>query len=115
MIDVRDIYKDVNEYLNKEVVLNGWIRNHRKQKEFGFITFFDGTVFESVQIVYDKKLENFDEIQKLRVGSAISVEGLVVKSPKEGQEFEIQASKIKLEEIVQKIIHYNLKDILWNF
>ena len=54
MIDVRDIYKDVNEYLNKEVVLNGWIRNHRKQKEFGFITFFDGTVFESVQIVYDK-------------------------------------------------------------
>ena len=97
MIDVRDIYKDVNEYLNKEVVLNGWIRNHRKQKEFGFITFFDGTVFESVQIVYDKKLENFDEIQKLRVGSAISVKGLVVKSPKEGQEFEIQASKIKLE------------------
>ena len=97
MIDVRDIYKDVNEYLNKEVVLNGWIRNHRKQKEFGFITFFDGTVFESVQIVYEKKLENFDEIQKLRVGSAISVEGLVVKSPKEGQEFEIQASKIKLE------------------
>ncbi len=67
------------------------------KKEFGFITFFDGTVFESVQIVYDKKLENFDEIQKLRVGSAISVEGLVVKSPKEGQEFEIQASKIKLE------------------
>ena len=56
MIDVRDIYKDVNNYLNKEVVLNGWIRNHRKQKEFGFITFFDGTVFESVQIVYDKKL-----------------------------------------------------------
>ena len=97
MIDVRDIYKDVNEYLNKEVVLNGWIRNHRKQKEFGFITFFDGTVFESVQIVYDKKLENFDEIQKLRVGSAISVKGLVVKSPKEGQEFEIQASNIKLE------------------
>ena len=82
MIDVRDIYKNVNEYLNKEVVLNGWIRNHRKQKEFGFITFFDGTVFESVQIVYDKKLENFDEIQKLRVGSAISVKGLVLKVQK---------------------------------
>ena len=49
MIDVRDIYKDISKYLNKEVTINGWIRNHRKQKEFGFITFFDGTVFESVQ------------------------------------------------------------------
>ena len=97
MIDVRDIYKDINKYLNKEVTINGWIRNHRKQKEFGFITFFDGTVFESVQIVYDKSLANFDDIQKLRVGSAISVTGLVVESPKEGQEFEVQAKKITLE------------------
>ena len=97
MIDVRDIYKDINKYLNKEVTINGWIRNHRKQKEFGFITFFDGTVFESVQIVYDKSLANFDDIQKLRVGSAISVTGLVVESPKAGQEFEVQAKKITLE------------------
>ena len=97
MIDVRDIYKDISKYLNKEVTINGWIRNHRKQKEFGFITFFDGTVFESVQIVYDKSLANFDDIQKLRVGSAISVTGLVVESPKAGQEFEVQAKKITLE------------------
>ena len=39
-VDVRDIYKDIDLYMDKEVTLQGWIRNHRKQKEFGFIAFY---------------------------------------------------------------------------
>ena len=35
-MDVRELYEKVEELLNKEVTLQGWIRNHRKQKEFGF-------------------------------------------------------------------------------
>ena len=27
----------------QQVKLQGWIRNHRKQKNMGFIDFFDGT------------------------------------------------------------------------
>ena len=92
----RELFKDIKKYMDKEVTLEGWIKNHRKQKEFGFISFSDGTFFTPVQIVYDNKMKDFDEIQKLHNGSAIKVKGKVVKSPKEGQEFELQAKKIEL-------------------
>ena len=93
MLDVRDLFK--NDYVGKEITVNGWIRNHRKQKEFGFIDFNDGTFFENLQIVYDNSLKNFDDIQKLHIGSAITAKGVLVKS--EGkQDFELKASDIIL-------------------
>ena len=95
-LDVRDIYKNLDQYMNQEVVVSGWIRNHRKQKEFGFIDFSDGTYFKNIQVVYDNKLENFDEIQKLRVGCAIEVRAEVISSPAKGQEFELSLKKLTL-------------------
>ena len=91
-----DIYSDYKKYIDKEVVLQGWVRNHRKQKEFGFIDFNDGTYFKPVQVVYDDKLESFEEIQKIKIGSAIEVKGTVISSPAKGQDFELQVIDIKL-------------------
>ena len=96
IIDVKKLYEKLDDYKGKKIVLQGWIRNHRKQKEFGFIDFNDGTFFKSVQIVYDDKLESFDTIQSLHIGSAIEVEGMVVESPAKGQEFEVQMKSYKL-------------------
>ena len=96
VIDAKELYQEVNKYIDKDVIIQGWIRNHRKQKEFGCIDFSDGTCFNHIQIIYDNKLENFDDIQKYHVGSAIEVVGKVVKSPKEEQIFEIQANSVKL-------------------
>lgn len=96
IIDVRNLYDKLTDYMGKEVILQGWIRNHRKQKEFGFIDFNDGTYFKSIQVVYDDKLEDFEEIQKLRIGSAIEVVGKVIESPAKGQDFEIQVVSIQL-------------------
>ena len=90
------LFTNTKEYLGKEVTLEGWIKNHRKQKEFGFISFSDGTFFTPIQIVYEKDLDNFDEIQKYHIGSSIKVIGEVVKSPKDGQAFEIKAKDIIL-------------------
>jgi len=95
--DLKEIYESYEEYLNKDIVLQGWIRNHRKQKEFGFIDFNDGTYFKSIQLVYDNALEDFSEIIKLHIGSAITVYGKLIESPKEGQNVELQVSKIILE------------------
>ena len=96
IIDAKELYEKIDGYMGKEVTIQGWIRNHRKQKEFGFIDFSDGTCFNHIQVVYDNRLEKFDEIQKYHVGSAIEVRGKVVESPKEGQAFEIQASAVIL-------------------
>ena len=95
-MDLKELYEKLNEYMEKDVELSGWIRNHRKQKEFGFIDFSDGTCFEHAQIIYDNKLTNFEEISKYHVGSSIKVLGTVVKSPKEEQAFEIRAKDIIL-------------------
>jgi len=95
MIDVKDLFK--KDYIEKEVTVQGWIRNHRKQKDFGFIDFNDGTYFKNLQIVYDNSLDNFEEIQKLHVGSAISVHGLIIKSEGAGQEIEMKLLDLKLE------------------
>ena len=95
-MDTKELKENYEELLNKEVKLQGWIRNHRRQKDFGFIDFYDGTFFGTVQIVYDNKLDSFNEIQKYLVGSAITVIGLLIES-QGSQDFEIQAKEIILE------------------
>ena len=92
-MEIKELY--LNHCLGKEVKINGWIRNHRKQAHFGFIDLFDGTCFKSVQIVYDEELNNFDDVSKLLVGSSICVSGLVVESTGK-QEFEIKAKDVSI-------------------
>ena len=94
-MDLRDLFQDIASFLDKEVTVQGWIRLHRDQKTFGFIDFSDGTTFEHLQIVYDENLENFLEVKKLLVGSAIQVVGRIV--PSEGkQDYEMRATKVEL-------------------
>ena len=81
----------------QQVKLQGWIRNHRKQKNMGFIDFFDGTCFKNPQVVYDSQIDGFEAIQALRVGAAITVVGTVVPSYKDPATPEVQASQITLE------------------
>ena len=92
---VKELYEQEKELIGKKVTLQGWIRNHRKQKEFGFIEFSDGTCFKHVQIVYENKLKDFLDIQKMHNGCSIEVEGKVVESTGK-QSFEINASKVVL-------------------
>jgi len=92
--DVKEIYE--KELLGKEIIVEGWVRNHRKQKEFGFIDFSDGTCFNHLQVVYDDKLDSFDEITKIKNGSAIEVTGTVVKSEGKGQNIDLKVKSIKL-------------------
>ena len=95
-MDVKELYEKIDDFMNKDVTLSGWIRNHRKQKEFGFIDFSDGTCFRHVQLVYTDKLSIFEDISKLKVGSSIEVVGKVIKSEGANQDFEISVKNIKL-------------------
>ena len=95
-MDVKELYEKIDKLMGKSITLSGWVRNHRKQKEFGFIDFSDGTCFKHVQLVYKDCLKEFDEISKIKIGSSIEVKGKVIKSEGSGQEFEIDVEKIKL-------------------
>ena len=96
-MDLKELFSSIKDYVGKDVSLSGWIRNHRKQKEFGFIDFSDGTCFKHIQIVYDNSLSDFEEIQKLHVGCAISVVGVLKESVGSGQDYEVVMKSYKLE------------------
>ena len=95
-LDLKELFEKENELLEKTVILNGWVRNHRKQKEFGFIDFYDGTCFKTLQIVYTNRLMNFEEISKIRIGSSIEVKGKLIKSIGSGQSIEVEAENVTL-------------------
>ncbi len=97
IITTRELKERLSELQGLEVSLRGWIRNHRKQKNMGFIDFFDGTCFRNPQVVYDNQLPGFEAVQALRVGSAVTVTGKVVPSYKDPETPEIQASSVTLE------------------
>lgn len=92
-MDLIDVFK--TKKTGDSIKIEGWIRNHRKQKDFGFIDFYDGTSFETLQIVYDNTLDNFEEVSKMLVGCAITAEGHLLES-NGNQAYELKAEKITL-------------------
>ena len=92
---IKEILDKKEELIDKEITVSGWIRNHRPQKEFGFIDFSDGTCFKHLQIVYENTLPDFTKIAKLLVGCALEVRGILVKSSG-NQDVEVKAKEIKV-------------------
>ena len=93
---VKDLYRNTENFSNKEVTLQGWVRTVRDSKTFGFIELNDGSFFKNVQIVFTDKLNNFSELCKLTISSAIEVTGTLVVTENAKQPFEIQASEISV-------------------
>ena len=96
---VKDLYRNTDNYVEKEVQISGWVKTVRDSKTFGFIELNDGSFFKNVQIVFDDKLSNFAEICKLSISSSIIVTGTVVKTENAKQPFEIKASSIEIFDI----------------
>ena len=97
LINIRDIFKEKEQYADKQVTIGGWVRSNRNSKNFGFLVLNDGTFFEPIQVVYADGLSNFEEISKINVGAALIVEGTLVLTPESKQPFEIQATKVVVE------------------
>ncbi len=94
---VRELYKNTEAFLDKEVTVGGWVRSIRDSKTFGFIVVNDGSFFETLQVVYHDTMDNFAEISGLNVGAAIIVKGTLVATPQAKQPFEIQAETVEVE------------------
>ncbi|WP_302626014.1 asparagine--tRNA ligase [uncultured Eubacterium sp.] len=97
LMEIRDLYKDTEKYIDREVQVGGWIRSIRDSKTFGFIMLNDGTYFLPVQVVYNDMMDNFSEISKMNIGTALIVRGKLIATPNAKQSFEIQAEEIFIE------------------
>ena len=97
LTDIRDLYRNREEYFGKEITVGGWVRNNRDSRNFGFLVINDGTFFEPLQVVYGDKLANFGELCKMNVGTAVIVRGTVIATPEAKQPFELQAEEVLVE------------------
>ena len=92
-MDLIDVFK--TKKIGDKVTLEGWVRNNRDQKEFGFIDFYDGTSINTLQIVYTKDLPNFDEVCHILAGTSLKIEGTLVESNGK-QDFEVKPDLIEV-------------------
>ncbi|MGL4484126.1 MAG: OB-fold nucleic acid binding domain-containing protein, partial [Anaerovoracaceae bacterium] len=96
-MEIKQLYRQKENFADKEICIEGWVRTNRGSNKFGFIELNDGSFFKSIQVVYEaENLENFDDVTKISVASGISVTGKFVLTPDAKQPFEIKASGIEI-------------------
>ena len=96
-IEIRDLFRNTDEYAGKEIEVYGWVRGNRASNQFGFISLNDGSFFTPVQVVYEAdKLSNFAEVSKYRLSAGIKVKGVLELTPEAKQPFEIKASEVTM-------------------
>lgn len=95
-VTIKDLYRNTENYIDKTVEVAGWVRTVRDSKAFGFIELNDGSFFNNLQIVFNDKLANFEEVRKLTISSSIIVTGKVVKTENAKQPFEIHADSVEI-------------------
>jgi asparaginyl-tRNA synthetase len=94
-MDIKQIVKEYKKL--KTVEFNAFVKFNRQYKALGFLIATDGTVFDTVQVVYKKDTnKNFEELQAITNGSSIKVKGEIALTPKAKQPFEIVAKTIEV-------------------
>ena len=97
ILQIKDLYKNQQNYENRNITICGWVKSNRDSKSFGFLSVNDGTFFQPVQVVYDDTLSNYNTIRKINVGAALIITGKFLLTPDAKQPFEIQAQRIEIE------------------
>ena len=81
---------------NSEVLVKGWVRTKRGNKNVVFIALNDGSCIHNLQIVAETALFDPEMVKQITTGASLAVEGVLVSSPGQGQPVEIQAKQIEV-------------------
>ena len=96
-MSIRKLFTDIPTESIKECTVSGWVRTVRDSKAFGFVEVNDGTYFKNLQIVLEDGLtDNFSEVVKTTLGSAIRATGELILTPGAKQPFELKAAKVEV-------------------
>ena len=93
---IRQLMKEAESFVDKDVKLEGWIRNSRFSKNVGFIELNDGSTFNNLQVVVAKEIENYEELDKQHLSASIAVEGKFVATGNNRNPYEIQAETVRV-------------------
>ena len=94
---------DIMKYVNKNVVINGWVYNSRRSGKIGFLSLRDG--YGIIQCIIEKKAiseEKFELFKSLTQESSISIYGRVVANPRTNGEYEILVDNLILHQLTSE-------------
>lgn len=78
------------------ILIKGWVRTKRDAKGFSFIEINDGSCLKNLQVVVDSSLPAYALVKDIGTGFALELEGALVESPGKGQNWEMQATRLKI-------------------
>ena len=82
--------------VDTDIVVKGWVRTKRGNKNVAFIALNDGSCVNNIQVVVDLAKISEEELKPVTTGACIRVDGRLVASPGAGQGVEVQAEKIEI-------------------
>jgi asparaginyl-tRNA synthetase len=80
----------------KEVLVKGWVRTRRGNKNINFIALNDGSTLHNIQIVIESADFSEELLKPVTTGACIAVKGVLVESRGQGQSVEIQGKEIEV-------------------
>lgn len=83
-------------HTGSEVLVKGWVRTKRGNKNISFIALNDGSTINNIQVVAEASLFDENFMKDVTTGACLAVEGKLVESQGQGQNVEIIASSIEL-------------------
>jgi asparaginyl-tRNA synthetase len=84
------------EWIGREYLVKGWVRTKRGNKNVAFIALNDGSIIHNIQIVAETAQFDEELLKNITTGACIAVNGILVESPGQGQNVELQAKAIEI-------------------
>ena len=91
---IKDIF--AQDQAGGDVLVQGWVKTRRSSKSVTFVQITDGSTLQDLQIVIDEDNADHDSASGLTTGCSVSVEGVLVESPGQGQKYEVQAKTLTI-------------------
>jgi len=91
---IKDIF--AQDQAGGDVLVQGWVKTRRSSKSVTFVQITDGSTLQDLQIVIDEDNTDHDSASGLTTGCSVSVEGVLVESPGQGQKYEVQAKTLTI-------------------
>jgi asparaginyl-tRNA synthetase len=91
---IKDIF--AQGQAGSDILVQGWVKTRRSSKSVTFVQITDGSTLQDLQIVIDEDNTDHDSASGLTTGCSVSVEGVLVESPGQGQKYEVQAKTLTI-------------------
>lgn len=93
---VRAVHDAADSIIGRTLVVKGWVRTVRDQKQFAFVDVNDGSSLAGLQVVVDANTSAFASVSLLTTGCSIAATGEIISSPGKGQSVEMKATQLRI-------------------